>query len=378
MAIQHVSVKNGSKGNGADHAKYIAGEGKFTEREDVKLVEDGNLPHWASSARDFFSAADEYERGSHQKKVKAKDGSEYEKTVKGRSYKEVEAAVPREAKDPMQWAKDFTKDLLGDKHPYRLAVHEKTAADGGKNTHIHLMFSTRELDGHQRDKETFFSRAKTGSYKHRKTGEMIKHDPSTGGAKKSTFWNSQKSVHFVRSSFERHVQKVSPEFKLSRSEAPEPKIGPELKRAGKDYEIDRKNRAETVTQIRDAKKQIVTIKNQEKSTRDQETTQEEKPQSSASIIKEKTEALLAQRMAEKKPDNLTQNKEPKAMENQPQQQQAQQSLQQKQEQKRAEMMQQIREQQARREAEQREKQQREAAARNLLMNQNKDNKDYER
>ena len=85
MSIQHISIKNGVRGNGYKHARYVSGHGKYADRDDVIFTVDKNLPSWASSAEDFFAAADELERGDYISKLKRKDGSIYEKLVKGRS-----------------------------------------------------------------------------------------------------------------------------------------------------------------------------------------------------------------------------------------------------------------------------------------------------
>lgn len=252
MAIQHVSIKNGSRGNGATHARYVAGEGRYSDRDDVVHVEDGNLPKWASNAEEFFDAADKLERGDYTKKQKTIDGDEYEKRVKGRAYKEVEAAIPREAKDPVKWAKDYARDLLGDQHPYRLAVHDKAAGGGGRNVHIHLMFSTRTMDGHDRSKEDFFKRA-ASAYRNPKTKELVQRDPASGGAAKSKYWNSRESIDKTREKFELHVQRVAPDFKMTRSDAPEPKMGPVLKNAGKEYQDKRNEREADVAHLRSLK-----------------------------------------------------------------------------------------------------------------------------
>lgn len=228
MASPHCKVKNGKRGNGASHAQYVAGVGRYNDREDVLYVEDGNLPKWAANADEFFAAADTHERAN------------------GRVYKEVEAAIPREAKDPVQWAKDYARELLGDKHAYRLGVHDKEANDGGRNAHIHLMFSARTMDGHDRSMEKFFSRAVS------KKGPA---DPSKGGARKSEYWDSREAVTGTRKLFESHIQRVAPDFKLTRSDAPEPKIGPDLKRGGKNYAKSREARAEKVNELRALKKE---------------------------------------------------------------------------------------------------------------------------
>ena len=254
LASQHSPIKNGARGNGASHARYIAGEGKFAERDDVAYLEDGNLPDWAKDAEEFFAAADEHERGDYTRKLKNKDGEEYTKTIKGRAYKEMEVAIPREAPDPVKWAKDFARESIGNKHPYRLAVHDKEASDGGRNVHMHLMFSTRTMDGHQRDKETFFKRA-AAPYRDRKTKELMPANPAKGGAKKSEYWDSQVAIHDHRARFERAVQRVAPEFKMQRSDAPEQKIGPKLSKAGPEYERQREERAANVSELREAKRE---------------------------------------------------------------------------------------------------------------------------
>ena len=252
MGIQHINIKNGNCGNAKKHAQYIAGIGKYGDRDDVLYIEDSNLPDWANNADDFFSASDQFERSTKTQKMKTKDGKEYEKTIKGRSYKEIELAIPREAKDKIKWAKDFTEETLGKKHTYRLAIHDKQASDGGRNVHMHLMFSTREIDEFKRTKEQFFKRA-ASAYRHAKTKELIQRPRSDGGAIKSKFWNSREAVEVTRRSFERHVQLVDPDFKMQRSSDPEPKIGPEKKKAGKEYEEQRVKRSAVVFEIRDLK-----------------------------------------------------------------------------------------------------------------------------
>ncbi|MFX6759333.1 mobilization protein, partial [Acinetobacter baumannii] len=91
---------------------------KYADRDDVRAVIDGNLPAWAGGdARRFFAAADANERKN------------------GRAYLEVEAAIPREAADPVAWALTFAQQLRGERFPYRLAVHDREAGDGGRNVH---------------------------------------------------------------------------------------------------------------------------------------------------------------------------------------------------------------------------------------------------
>lgn len=217
MASPHVSLKRGKVGNGAAHASYVEGEGKYADRDDVRAVIDGNLPAWAGGdARRFFAAADANERKN------------------GRAYLEVEAAIPREAADPVAWARDFTQALLGDRFPYRLAVHDREAGDGGRNVHLHLMFSDRPSEGGHFDAQRFFKR---------------------NGSKKDRSWNKRDKVADVRALFAQLVRKVVPGWQQPAPAKPEPKIGPALPHAGERYRQVRAARLAEVEQIRIERRQ---------------------------------------------------------------------------------------------------------------------------
>lgn len=248
--IQHTAYKKGARGTARDHADYIAGKGKNAGKEDVIFVYDGNLPAWARDASDFFGAADEFERGDHTVKRKSRDGQAYEKEIKGRAYTEFEWSVPRGISDPVVWAKRVADETLGKDFVFRLAVHDAPASDGGRNINMHLMFSDRRLDHFERDRELFFKRAKSGSYRHRKTGQLVSHDPTTGGTQKDRFWNHKGRPKWARGLFESHVQRELPEFKLSKSKNPEPKIGPKVKKAGEEREEQRRAVEATVLKMR--------------------------------------------------------------------------------------------------------------------------------
>jgi len=44
--------------------------------------------------------------------------------------------------DKVQWAQDYADELLGNRHAYRLAIHDKP-----NNPHAHLMFTERGKHG---------------------------------------------------------------------------------------------------------------------------------------------------------------------------------------------------------------------------------------
>ncbi|CDH07598.1 43 kDa relaxation protein [Xenorhabdus bovienii str. oregonense] len=147
MAIARLSVKVGRKGKGAQHAAYIAREGKYANRlekgEKLEATDYGNMPAWASAEpQQFWQAADAFERQN------------------GTAYREMEIALPRELMPEQREAliRDWVKQELGERHAYQWAIHVPTAADGGEQPHCHLMFSERLNDGIARDPEQYFKR----------------------------------------------------------------------------------------------------------------------------------------------------------------------------------------------------------------------------
>jgi hypothetical protein len=147
MAIARLSIKVGKAGKAGPHSSYIAREGqyaKYLERgEKLEATEAGNMPAWAQvSAQAFWNAADAHER------------------VNGTTYREMEIALPRElsAEQRLALVRDFVQQELGERHAYQWAIHSPTAADGGEQPHVHLMFSERQCDGIERDPEQYFKR----------------------------------------------------------------------------------------------------------------------------------------------------------------------------------------------------------------------------
>ena len=215
-------MKNGKAGTGKKHALYVAGQGKYADRSDVVLLLDGNLPKWAIDGADFFAAADEHERAN------------------GRSFREIEFAIPRGV-DPVAYAKDYTNQVLGESHAYRLAVHSKAASDGGLNEHGHLMFSERKLDGIERGREQFFKRANT-------------KNPERGGVAKDRSWNDRSRVQELRRGYEAHAKTHGVDLDLRSNKAQglgpaEPKIGPAHPRS--ELNKTRRLKIETATTLRE-------------------------------------------------------------------------------------------------------------------------------
>lgn len=202
MASYHCTMKSASAGKGAAHFDYIAREGRYEEGEKAEeLVQDGkwseNMPPWAAeNPRDFWQAADDYERAN------------------GRAYSEIEIALPNELtmEQNKEFVRDFCREQFGEDFAYSVAIHQKTAAlDGEKaNPHAHIMFCERRHDGIERDAQTFFRQAARKN-----------EDPATHGAKKDRErWNDKNAVERVRESYERlqnlALERAGHEVRVSR------------------------------------------------------------------------------------------------------------------------------------------------------------------
>lgn len=147
MAIGRLSMKVGKAGKAGPHAAYIAREGQYANRlergERLEATESGNMPAWAEDQpQAFWQAADAFERSN------------------GTTYREMEIALPREmdAEQRIELAREWVRQEIGDRHAYQWAIHVPTAADGGEQPHLHLMFSERQRDGIERDPDQYFKR----------------------------------------------------------------------------------------------------------------------------------------------------------------------------------------------------------------------------
>lgn len=142
MATFHHQVKSGKKGTANQHSSYIAREGSHSEREDLIAKGYGNMPAWAKTPREFWRAADKYERRN------------------GSVYREHEIALPSELTrdQQLELAHKLVKTLAGNK-PFEYAVHENySTLAGNLNAHMHLMLSDRVPDGIERPPEQTFRR----------------------------------------------------------------------------------------------------------------------------------------------------------------------------------------------------------------------------
>jgi len=157
MAIFHLNKRFGTrKGGQSGRAKsdYILREGSYRKGSaEVLYSSTGNMPGWAESSRDFWEAADLYERSNAV------------------LFREIEFALPVELSLGQQaaLAERFAAHLF-DAYgaPYTLAIH----AGRGTNPHCHIEFSERMNDGIEREPSQWFKRAN-------------KKQPEKGGAAKT-------------------------------------------------------------------------------------------------------------------------------------------------------------------------------------------------
>jgi hypothetical protein len=161
MSTYHLSIKSGKKGTAANHAAYIAREGKHGKDEkghDLVATGYGNLPEWANgNPAVFWEAADQHERAN------------------AAVYREFEVALPKELTTVQQCelAGAIIQHFIGDK-PYQFAIHRPMAAIGKvPQTHLHAMVSDRLPDGIARPPHQHFSR-------------FNRAHPDKGGARKDS------------------------------------------------------------------------------------------------------------------------------------------------------------------------------------------------
>lgn len=207
MATFYLRTRSGlaCKNAGGNHSAYIAGVGRYSNKHEVIAVIDKNLPAWAADGKDFFQKADLNERAN------------------GRSYRSLVFAIPNEATDKTKWAEDLTAKLLGDRHAYRMAIHEDK-----NNPHCHLMFTERgRKDDLSPDK--YFSRSNAKDRGISQKAWLVK----------------------AKETYLSEIRIVAPSYTPSYTQ--EPKIGPSMKQAGNTYEVNRKKRIEEVEFLRRAK-----------------------------------------------------------------------------------------------------------------------------
>lgn len=175
MANYHLNISYGRVGKGGPHIDYILGQNKYANKENEIKYTNHNLPNWCKSPKEFWVAADDNER------------------INGTVYKEIRISLPNELSHEknIELLNEFIDTILEGKYHYSVSIHSKESSYKKEilNTHAHIMFSPRELDGIERNKDIFFKRANAKS-------------PERGGCKKNTSWNNIEKLLEIRKIWE--------------------------------------------------------------------------------------------------------------------------------------------------------------------------------
>lgn len=186
-------------------------------REDLVAEGTHNLPSWATTAQDFFVAAEQYERQAL---------NNYQR--RGIAFEEFKITLPHELsrEENLELVQDIIAMIAGDRLPCTYAVHDPLTLSGTKHQpHVHLIISGRITDGYARTPAQHFKRWNA-------------REPGKGGAQKDTALNHRGAVKAHRLmisdilnthlEFHGHVARVHPDTLESRgiARAPEPKLAP--------------------------------------------------------------------------------------------------------------------------------------------------------
>ena len=175
MANYHLNISYGTIGKGGPHIDYILGQNKYANKQNEIKYTNHNLPNWCKSPKEFWIAGDDKER------------------INGTVYKEIRISLPNELSHEknIELLNEFIDTILEGKYHYSVSIHSKESSYKKEilNTHAHIMFSPRELDGIERNKDIFFKRANAKS-------------PERGGCKKNTSWNNIEKLLEIRKLWE--------------------------------------------------------------------------------------------------------------------------------------------------------------------------------
>ena len=212
-------VKTSSGRSGANHAKYIAAEGRYADKSEVVYSEDFNLHKDAKTAVDFFASADKNE-------AQARSG-------KGRSYRDLLFALPHELQTKeaaIEYSRAIAKEICGREHAGRLGVHLQEG-----NWHLHLMFCERKTRNDLPLAENF----------------------ARGKNNKVRGFASEEWLAEIKEKNLQKILKLAPDYVAPRRG--EKHIGPKLKNAGASYEAGRAAREAKVFKLRADEKELSAV-----------------------------------------------------------------------------------------------------------------------
>jgi hypothetical protein len=158
-------------------------------REDCIATGHANLPSWAQgNPVTYFEACLARERTisleqAERWRVARESGTTVQGSTAGPAFEEWRFHLPRELtrEEQLEAAQAFLDAALSDKHPYVYGIHDPLAADGGRQPHVHVIWSRRRGDGIERSEEQWFRLYK-------------RSDPTRGGAERPAHFGDYGSV----------------------------------------------------------------------------------------------------------------------------------------------------------------------------------------
>ena len=172
-----------------EHIEYINRENLYAARGDC-IYTNHYLPKWSKNdPKKFFKAADKYESESNRK------------------YTEFEFSLPSELpfEENLKIVNRFIKENMPNTY-YAFAIHNKIGelSENQQHMHVHIMFSEREVDDVEKEKE----RTPECFFKYPKRGAKTNEEKRLGGAKKNRLWNNKNLIPKLRKSYAEITNKV--------------------------------------------------------------------------------------------------------------------------------------------------------------------------
>ena len=172
-----------------EHIEYINRENLYAVRGDC-IYTNHYLPKWSKNdPKIFFKAADKYESESNRK------------------YTEFEFSLPSELpfEENLKIVNRFIKENMPNTY-YAFAIHNKIGelSENQQHMHVHIMFSEREVDDVEKEKE----RTPECFFKYPKRGAKTNDEKRLGGAKKNRLWHDVNLIPKLRKSYADITNKV--------------------------------------------------------------------------------------------------------------------------------------------------------------------------
>ena len=150
MAIYNLRVSSSKGRSVVFKFNYITRNENFSWEKDKKyddfiFAESVNMPDFAKNNPSlFWNSVENYERNNSN------------------DFREIEFTLPHELtiEENIELAQKFVSEILGNKHPYTLAIHSKPSSkENIDNIHCHIIFSERGFPSRCRFSKTYWATA---------------------------------------------------------------------------------------------------------------------------------------------------------------------------------------------------------------------------